>query len=78
MSAPVPVYVEWIDSAYRVGWQHVDGLNPAKIITLGWLLESTDSHIVVSAHYDMDGGESHSPMTIPRCSITDFNELELL
>jgi hypothetical protein len=63
------VYIEWLDSAYRSGWQDTNGFEPLMIKTLGWCVHEDDDYVVVSAH-DSQQGEVSCPMSIPRVSIT--------
>lgn len=69
-----PVYIEWNDSAYRIGWQDAEEFAPCKIKTIGWLVSKSDECVVVSASDDGVGGVS-CPMSIPRKSITLMQEV---
>jgi hypothetical protein len=68
MSKYEAVYIEWVDSAYKSGWQSGEGFETMVIKTLGWLVHDEDEYVVVSAHDDQFGGVS-CPMSIPRVAI---------
>jgi hypothetical protein len=67
------IELHWSDSQSCAGWtpngQH--DANPALIKTVAWLIEETDEVYVVSSHDDPGNSHTHSPMTIPKCSVVD-------
>lgn len=63
------VYVEWIDSGYKGGWNlHETRPQVLSIRTVGYLLEEDKRQIVISSSVHLE--ESHSPMAIPKVAIT--------
>lgn len=70
-----PVYIEWRDSVYSPGWNR-DEPAPITIKTIAWLIEKTDTHIIVTSHHDGEG-QWHTPMGIPFEAVVAYYELIL-
>ena len=80
------VYVRWVDSTSRTGWQYLpdfrrDRRDALLCVTIGFLVREDEETISVSAtlaFHDGPGVEAdgvHGPMTIPRCAILDMWEI---
>ncbi len=74
--AKKPVYVEWVDSQSRHGWQepnlslHDDML----CVTLGFLVWESTAAISITDTI-AETGQAHDVITIPKCSITLIQEI---
>lgn len=49
------VVVEWEDITHFSAWNETeDDITTTSIVTLGWLLEENDKHVVIASTYDSD------------------------
>lgn len=77
------MYVEWVDSGHLNGWQKIAHPEECKVDvtckSVGWLIHEDDSVVVIAAHLDCLSEERihncNSPMTIPICAITKYEEI---
>lgn len=71
------VYIEWIDSACKHGWQELEQAPccDLKVVSIGFLLKETDYAVTISAHQFISEKTFDSPMTIPRVAITNLYEV---
>lgn len=64
-----PIYVEWIDSSTRHGWQEPKTDWDLRCWTLGFLVSESDESVTVSSTVEA-GGNVCDQITIPRAAIT--------
>ena len=69
------VYIEWVDSARNNDWNTFDetdlekSFKPVECETIGWLIQETDTYIVVTQSIGYEPEQFCGTMTIPKCSI---------
>jgi hypothetical protein len=69
--------VEWLDSMSESGWNNLSYLKknePIKCVTIGILLEDSDSHLTVVQSVS-DLGKAGESMTIPKCCVKRMRQL---
>ena len=71
------VMIEWLDSKNgSSGWEYLDELEPLKPVackSVGFLIEDEKSHKTFAP--TVGGGQVLGRITIPACSITNFQIL---
>ena len=72
-----PVWIEWVDSIGTSGWCMPSGhpMSDLDCLTLGFLIWETDEAVCVAASVSATGRAS-DPVTIPRCAIKKFEEVQ--
>ena len=72
----VPIWVRWVDSSSRAGWQDMDGsyIPLMTVETIGWLVQEDKESITLALSRVFDGSSS-APyahlINIPLCAIKD-------
>ena len=62
--------VEWDDSECTYGWNgKSEKCEVSPIISIGWVVDESDTAITMAAHVDLKNENYHSAMTIPKCAI---------
>jgi hypothetical protein len=72
----IPVRVHWEDAIVFHGWEHYDPYlhRPRQITTVGYLVEDSNSGLVIAASYDAAQGENGhwcQLTVIPRASVIE-------
>lgn len=69
--------VEWDDAETNLGWEEVpEELNPARVITAGFLVLETERHILLVGSYEPDGKHTNERMQIPKGMIISRKEID--
>ncbi|MFA6307095.1 MAG: hypothetical protein WC639_04800 [Patescibacteria group bacterium] len=71
--------VEWTDSYSAFGWQgtdSLDGIRITKIISIG-IIKFREEDVVVIPTQSITNGDIHSPIAIPKGSITKISYLKV-
>lgn len=71
------VYVRWVDSTSRSGWQRLEGFREDALLcaTIGFLVREDDETISIAHSLAFHDGEGQIPdganniITIPKCAI---------
>lgn len=72
------VEVEWEDTTSDRRWEGKDNVsvNPAIIYNIGWQLQRTRKHILLTSQKDITHGEYADRIRIPRGCIRNIRRLE--
>lgn len=74
------VHVTWIDATSDDEWTDKDewtNIHPHTIETLGWLVEETDTHIIICTSYDEERNAIAGRWAIPRTWLMEMKEINL-
>lgn len=81
MTPPLIVVVTWLDSVVFSGWVHLDhDIHVPRLITsAGYLVEDTDTFIILATSFDaLQGDDGHygNLTVIPRVSVKSVTALD--
>jgi len=73
------VCVEWLDSCSPAGsmwqsWERAKNISPAKVRSIGFLVEKTESHVTIVQTSDIDS-VGHI-LCIPFCAVTKIERIK--
>ncbi len=65
------VWFKWLDSETQAAaWVHESDLDElVSIEALGYVVRETELSITLTTSYNLQGKDSNSPLTIPKCAI---------
>ena len=72
------VSVTWLDAVSCDSWESISDaqkLNPATMITLGFLLHDDDDKVVIAASYDQDNESVARTYAIPKSWVLSIKEI---